>query len=41
MLTGTLIYLIPTAFLLRKGRIPEVAAFWSRPERPARSPEQA
>ena len=41
MLTGMLIYLIPTAFLLRKGRIPEVAAFWSRPERPARSPEQA
>ena len=41
MLTGVLLYLIPTAFLLRKGRIPEVAAFWSRPERPARSPEQA
>lgn len=41
MLTGVLLYLIPTAFLLRKGRIPEVAAFWRRLERPARSPEQA
>ena len=30
MLRGALIYLVPTVFLLRKSRLPEIAAFWSR-----------
>ena len=43
MLTGALIYLIPTVFLLRKRRNPEVAAFWPRlePPRPAGNTETA
>lgn len=43
MLTGALIYLIPTVFLLRKRRNPEVAAFWPRlePSRPAGNTETA
>lgn len=43
MLTGALFYLIPTVFLLRKRRNPEVAAFWSRlePPRPAGPAETA
>lgn len=34
MLIGALFYLIPAAFLLRKKRSPEVAAFWPRLEPP-------
>lgn len=34
MLTGALFYLIPTVFLLRKKRSPEIAAFWPRLEPP-------
>ena len=30
MLRGALIYLVPTVFLLRKSRLPEIAAFWTR-----------
>ena len=41
MLASALIYLIPTVFLLRKKRNPEVAAFWGRCFAPPPESEQA
>ena len=38
MLMGALIYLLPTLFLLRKKRIPVVAAFWRMEEQPPAAP---